>query len=80
MFFRRKGNGIVHEFNMDVILVFRFTEKFRGGVQWHKMESKDFISKIFFGLRMKTENQYLSTVKAFPSDYELRKIGSRQLC
>ena len=31
---------------MDVNPGYRYIEKFRGGIQWYMMESKDFISNI----------------------------------
>ena len=41
----------MHNFTMDVDLGYRYMEKFRGGVQWDMMESKDVISKICFKLK-----------------------------
>ena len=39
---------------MDVDPVYEQIEKFRGGLQWYMMESKDFISNNIF--KFKTEN------------------------
>ena len=43
MIFTGKRSGIIQNFTMDFDLVFLCLEKFRGGLQWHMMESKDFI-------------------------------------
>ena len=42
---------------MDVDPGYNYTEKFRGGVQWYMMESKDIISSIYF--KLKNENNQL---------------------
>ena len=52
MIFRGKRSGIIHNFNM--IVDPGYIEKFRGGVQWYMMESKDIISSIC--LKLKNEN------------------------
>ena len=52
--FKRKQTGIIHNFTMDVDPGYKYIEKFRGGVQWYIMESKDFISSICF--KLKNEN------------------------
>ena len=57
LIFRGKRSGIVHNFTMDVDPGCKCSEKFRGGVQWYMMESKDIISSICF--KLKTENNQL---------------------
>ena len=52
--FESKRSGIIHNFTMDVDPGFKHTEKFRGGIQWYLMESKDLISS--FDFRLKNEN------------------------
>ena len=42
---------------MDVDPGFKYIEKFRGGVRWYMMESKDIISSI--GFELKNENGIL---------------------
>ena len=54
MIFKGKRTGIIHNFTMDVDPGYKYIEKFRGGVQWYMMESKDIISSINF--RLKNEN------------------------
>ena len=54
MIFRGKRTGIIHNFTMDVNPGHKYIEKFRGGVQWYMMESKDNISSI--NLKLKNEN------------------------
>ena len=51
MIFKGKRSGIIHNFTMDVDPGYKYIEKFRGGVQWYMMESKDIISSISFKLR-----------------------------
>ena len=57
MLFRGKRSGIIHNFTMDVDPGYNNIEKFRGGVQWYLMESKDIISSICF--KLKNENNHL---------------------
>ena len=54
MIFRGKRSGIIHNFTMDVDPGYKYIEKFRGGVQWYMMDSKDVISSICF--KLKNEN------------------------
>ena len=54
MIFKGKRSGIIHNFTMDFDPGYKYIEKFRGGVQWYMMESKDFISSICF--KYKNEN------------------------
>ena len=49
--FKGKRSGIIHNFTMDVDPGYKYIEKFRGGVQWYMMESKDIISSICFKLK-----------------------------
>ena len=48
MIFKGKRSGIIHNFTRDVSPGYRYIEKFRGGIQWYIIESKDFISSINF--------------------------------
>ena len=59
MIFRGKRSGIIHNFTMDVDPGYKYIEKFRGGVQWYMMESKDIISSICFKLKNE-DNQLVS--------------------
>ena len=54
MIFKGKRSGIIHNFTMDVDPGYKYIEKFRGGVQWYMMESKDIISSFCF--KFKNEN------------------------
>ena len=54
LIFKSKRSGIVHNFTMDVDPGYKYIERFRGGVQWYMMESKDIISSICF--KLKNEN------------------------
>ena len=55
--FKGKRSGIIHNFTMDVDPGYKYIEKFRGGVQWYMMETKDVISSICF--KLKNENNEL---------------------
>ena len=48
MIFKGKRTGINHNFTMDVDPGYKYTEKFRGGVLYYMMESKDIISCVWF--------------------------------
>ena len=51
MTFKDKRSGIIHNFTMDVDPGYNYIKKFRGGVQWYMMESKDVILSINFELK-----------------------------
>ena len=55
MNFTENGSGIIHNFKTDFDPGYKYKEKFRGGIQWYMMESKDFISSIISNLKMKME-------------------------
>ena len=57
MIFRGKRSGIIHSFTMDVDPGYKYIENFRGGIQWHMIESKDIFSSICF--KLKNENGIL---------------------
>ena len=57
MIFRGKRSGIIHNFTMDIDPGYKYIEKFRGGIQWYMMESKDIISSIRF--KLKNENDQI---------------------
>ena len=57
MIFKDKRTGIIHNFTMDVDPGYKYNEKFRRGVQWYMMESKDIISSLCF--KLKDENNIL---------------------
>ena len=52
--FKGKRSGTIHNLTMDVDPGYKFIEKFRGGIQWYMMDTKDFISSINF--KIKNEN------------------------
>ena len=60
MIFKGKRTGIIHGFTMDVDPGYKYKEKFRCGVQWYIMESKDIISSICF--KLKNENGNLVSI------------------
>ena len=69
MIFRGERSGIIHNFTMDVDPGDKYTEKFRGGVQWYMMESKDIISSICF--KLKNENDQIVSFNGQSITYSL---------
>ena len=57
MIFKGKMSGIIHKFTMDVDPGYKYIEKFRGGIQWYMMDSKDIVSS--FSFKLKNENNEL---------------------
>ena len=57
MIFKGKRSGIIFNFTMDVSPGYKYIHKFRGGVQFYMMESKDIISSICF--KIKNENDQI---------------------
>ena len=57
--FKGKRSGIIHNFTMDVDPGYKYIEKFRGGVQWYIMGSKNVISSICF--KLKNENNQIAS-------------------
>ena len=55
MIFKGKRSDIEHNFTMDVYPGYKYIEKFRCGVQWYMMDTKDIFSSINFKLKMKME-------------------------
>ena len=51
MIFKGRRTVIIHNFTMDVDPGYKYIEKFRGGIQWYMMESKDIISSICFKIK-----------------------------
>ena len=56
MIFKGRRSGIIFNFTMDVSPGYKYSHKFRGGVQWFIMESKDIISSINFRLKNESGN------------------------
>ena len=69
MTFRGKRSGIIYNFTMDVNLGYKYIEKFRGGVQWYMMESKDILSSICF--KLKNENNQIVSINGQSITYRL---------
>ena len=57
MIFKGRRSGIIHNFTMDVDPGYKYIEKFRGGISWYMVNTKDFISSINF--KLKNENDDL---------------------
>ena len=57
MVFKGKRSGIIHNFTMDVSPGYKYVDKFRGGLQWYMIDSKDVTSSISF--KLKNENGQL---------------------
>ena len=56
LIFRGKRSVIIHKFTMDVSPGYKYIAKFRGGVQWYMMNTKDFISSINFILKNENDD------------------------
>ena len=61
MIFKGKISEKNHNFTMDVDPGYKYIKKFRGGVQWYMMESKDNISN--FSFKYRNENNQLVSFK-----------------
>ena len=57
MIFKGRKSNIVHNWTMTVDPVYKYVEKFSGGISWYMMQSKDIISSICF--KLKNENNQL---------------------
>ena len=57
MTYKGKRSRIIQNFIMEVDPVYNYIEKFRGGIQWYMMETKDVISSKTF--KLKNENNEL---------------------
>ena len=51
-----KRSRIIHKFTMDGRPGFKYIKKFRGGIQWYMMETKDVISSVSLKLRIENGN------------------------
>ena len=56
MIFKGKRSGITHNFTMNADPGYTYIDKFRSGVQWYMMDTKDFISSINFKLENENGN------------------------
>ena len=78
MIFRGKRSGIIHNFTMTVDPGYKYVEKFRGGVQWYMMDTKDIISSICF--KLKNENNQLVSFNGQSVTFRLsKKIDFRHI-
>ena len=59
MNFRGKRSRKKQNFTMDVDPGYKYSERFRGGVQWYMIENKDFTSSSSFNL--KNENNQIAS-------------------
>ena len=69
MIFKGNRSAMIHNFKIDVHPGYKDFEKFRGGVQWHMMESKDNISGIC--CKLKNENNQLVSFNGQSISFEL---------
>ena len=73
MIIKGKRSGIIHNFTMDVDLGYKYIEKFRGGVQWYMMESKDIISSICFKLKNENDQRVSFNGQSITFVYQSKK-------
>ena len=57
MIYKGKRSSVIHIFTKDFDPFYKQIDKFRGGVQWYIMESKDIISS--FSFKLKNEHKRL---------------------
>ena len=69
MIFKGKRSGIIHNFTMDVDPVYKYIEKFRGGIQCYTMESKYINSSVCF--KLKNENNQLVSYNGQSNNFRL---------
>ena len=69
MIFKGKRSKSLCSFTMDIDPWYNYIEKFRGGVQWYMMESKDVVSSISFTL--KNENGLLVSFNSQSVNFRL---------
>ena len=74
MIFKGKRSSIIHNFTMDVSPGYKYIEKFRGGVQWYMMESKDVISSICFKLKNENRNLLSFNGQSFTFRLSIKEI------
>ena len=74
MIFKSKKSGKIRNFTMDVDPGYKCIEKFRGGVQWYMMESKDYISSISFKLRNENGNLVSFNGQPISFRFSIREI------
>ena len=69
MIFRGKRSVIIHKFTLDISPGYNYVERFRGGLQWYLMRSKDIFSRICF--KLKNENIELVSFNSQPMTFGL---------
>ena len=74
MIFKGKRSGIIHKFTIGVNPGYNYIEKFRGGVQWYMMESKDIISSICFNLKNENGNLVSSNGQSVTFRLSIKEI------
>ena len=74
MIFKGKRSIIIHNFTMDVDPGYKHIEKFRGGVQWYMMETKDIISRICFKLKNENGNLVSLSGQSITFRLSIKKI------
>ena len=79
MIYRGKRNGIIPNFTLDIDPGYKYFEKFRGGVHWYMMHSKDFLSNISFELRKKNNQIVSLNVQSITFRLSISEILSLQM-
>ena len=74
MIFRGKMSGIIHIFTMDVDPGYKYIEKYRGGVQWYMMDTKDFIARVSFKLKNENINLVSFNGQSFTFRLSIKEI------
>ena len=74
MIFKGKRSGIIHNISMDVDPGYKYIEKFRGGIQWFMMDSKNNISSLCFKLKNENRNIVLFNGQSIAFRLSIKEI------
>ena len=74
MIFKGKRSGIIDNFTMDVDPGYIYVEKFRVGLQWYMMETRDIISSICFKLKKENGNLVSFNGQSITFRFSIKKI------
>ena len=74
--FKGKRFGVIHSFTIDKSPVYKYVEKFRGGIKWYMMNTKDFISNTNFKFKKEHDELVSLNGEKLLFAYLLKKFNS----
>ena len=74
LIFKNKRSRVIHNFAMYVDPGYEYTEKFRGGVQWYMMESKDFVLFIRFEFKNGSNQLVFHDGQSIPFRLSIKEV------